>query len=42
MIAPRDIYELADTVETELLAQDGADVEQVGEFVTDIHALMGV
>jgi len=29
MIAPRDIYELADTVEAELLAQDGADLEQV-------------
>ena len=31
MIAPRDIYELADTVEAELLAQDGADLEQVEE-----------
>ena len=29
MIAPRDIYELADTVEAELLAQEGADLEQV-------------
>ena len=29
MIAPRDIYELADTVEAEILAEDGADLEQV-------------
>ena len=29
MIAPRDIYELADTVDAELLAQEGADLEQV-------------
>jgi len=29
MIAPRDIYELADTIEAELLAQEGADLEQV-------------
>ena len=42
MIAPRDIYELADTVEAEILAQDGADLEQVGEFVTDIQAIIGV
>ena len=33
MIAPRDIYELADTVEAELLAQDGADLEQVEEIL---------
>ena len=32
MIAPRDIYELADTIEAELLAQDGADLEQVEEI----------
>ena len=32
MIAPRDIYELADTVEAEQLAQEGADLEQVIEF----------
>ena len=40
MIAPRDIYELADTVEAEVLAQDGADLEQVGEFVSDIQAMV--
>ena len=33
MIAPRDIYELADTVEAELLAQEGADLEQVRIFL---------
>ena len=35
MIAPRDIYELADTVEAELLAQEGADLEQVINFLND-------
>lgn len=29
MIAPRDIYELADTVDAEQLVQEGADLEQV-------------
>ena len=36
MIAPRDIYELADTVEAELLAQEGADLEQVKELANEL------
>ena len=36
MIAPRDIYELADTVEAELLAQEGADLEQVRELANEL------
>ena len=33
MIAPRDIYELADTVDAEQLVQEGADLEQVKQWV---------
>ena len=40
MIAPRDIYELADTVEAELLAQEGADLEQVNTFFNDFYLLI--
>ena len=40
MIAPRDIYELADTVEAELLAQEGADLEQVSTFFNDFYLLI--
>ena len=36
MIAPRDIYELADTVEAELLAQEGAELEQVKELANEL------
>ena len=32
MIAPRDIYDLADTVDAEQLAQEGADLEQVNKL----------
>ena len=39
MIAPRDIYELADTVEAELLAQEGADLEQVNQILNIFHEL---
>ena len=39
MIAPRDIYELADTVEAELLAQEGADLEQVNQILNIFHGL---
>ena len=39
MIAPRDIYELADTVEAELLAQEGADLEQVNQILNILHEL---
>ena len=29
MLTPRDIYDLADTVDTELLTRDGADLDLV-------------
>ena len=35
MIAPRNIYDLADTVEAEQLAQEGANLEQVKELLND-------
>ena len=39
MIAPRNIYDLADTVEAEQLAQEGANLEQVKELLNDFECL---